>query len=172
MNDVFGTPFGGSIFRGWSNAAVTLTAGRHELEFQKGTRILSCGRLFLTDENGGEWRQEFRVASPPWVPMTMGYTPGSWMDGGTFSTYHGSEELAFEWDEFDFSSQPMMYTPYKVQGDGARDEFGLGLRYEKPVHGVEYLAEITTVSPSGESGTGAGQIEFFVNGAYHPYGLK
>jgi hypothetical protein len=148
-----------------------LTAGRHELEFEAGTSILKSGRVFLTDSAGGEWRQEIRIASPPWVPMTMGYTPGSWKDGGTFFTYHGSEELAFEWDEFDFSKQPMMYTPYQVSGTAARDEFGLGLIYDKPIHGIEYLGEITTIAPDGTRGAGAGQIEFFVNGPYRPYGF-
>jgi hypothetical protein len=172
MNDVFGTPFGGKLFRGWSQGAITLAAGRHELEFEPGTRTLARGRLFLIDEAGGEWRQEICVASPPWIPMTMGYTPGSWKDGGTFSTYHGSEELAFEWDEFDFSRQPVLYTPYQVSGAAARDEFGLGLMYDKPIHGIEYLCEITTIAPDGTRGTGAGQVEFFVNGPYRPYGLE
>jgi len=172
MNDVFGTPFGGQLFRGWSESAITLTAGRHELEFERGTKILKGGRIFLTDSEGRQWRQEIRVASPPWVPMTMGYTPGSWKDGGTFFTYHGSEELAFEWDEFDFSKQPMMYTPYQVSGAAARDEFGMGLAYEKPIHGIEYLGEITTIAPDSTRAVGAGQIESFVNGPYRPYGFE
>lgn len=45
---------------------------------------------------------EFPVHQAPWVVQTMGYHPGSWSDGGTFFTYHGSEELALEWDQFDF----------------------------------------------------------------------
>ncbi|HKT73176.1 MAG TPA: hypothetical protein VJQ47_09815 [Steroidobacteraceae bacterium] len=172
MNDVFGTPFGGQMFKGWSEDAIPLKAGRHELELVPGTRMLRRARVFLTDEHGREWRQEIRIASPPWVTMTMGYTPGSWKDGGTFFTYHGSEELALEWDDFDFSKQPMMYTPYEVSGAAARDEFGLGLQYDKPVHGVEYLGELTMIAPDGSRSTGAGQIEFFINGPYEPLGLE
>lgn len=172
MNDVFGIPFGGKLFRGWSDEVVALAAGRHELEFEPGTRILKGGRIFLTDDSGREWRQEIRVASPPWVPMTMGYTPGSWKDGGTFFTFHGSEELALEWDEFDFSHQPMRYAPYHVAGAAAGDDFGLGLQYDKPIHGIEYLGEITTISPDGTRSTGGGQIEFMINGPYRPYGFE
>ncbi len=172
MNDVFGTPFGGRLFRGWGEETVELAAGRHEIELQPGTRILKAARVFLTDSQGREWRQELRVASPPWVPMTMGYTPGSWKDGGTFHTYHGSEELALEWDEFDFSVQPVTYAPYSVSGAGAGDDFGLGLDYSKPTHGIEYLGEITTIAPDGSRHGGAGQIEFFINGPYRPLGLE
>jgi hypothetical protein len=171
MNDVFGTPFGGRLFRGWADETIELVAGRHTIELEPGTRILKRADVVLTDTQGREWRQHLRVASPPWVPMTMGYTPGSWKDGGTFHTYHGSEELALEWDWFDFSAQPMPYAPYQVSGDGARDDFGLGLDYAKPTHGIEYLGDITTVAPDGTRHSGAGQIEFFVNGPYRPLGL-
>jgi hypothetical protein len=172
MNDVFGTPFGGQLFKGWSDDVISLVSGKHELELEPGTRILRRGRIFLTDSAGREWRQEIRIASPPWVVMTMGYTPGSWKDGGTFFTYHGSEELALEWDDFDFSKQPMMYTPYKVAGAAAADDFGLGLQYDKPVHGLEYLGEFTTIAPDGSRSVGSGQIEFFINGPYKPLGLE
>jgi hypothetical protein len=104
--------------------------------------------------------------------MTMGYTPGSWKDGGTFFTWHGSEELALEWDEFDFSNQPVKYSPYQVSGAAAADSFGLGLDYAKPIHGIEYLGEITTIAPDGSRHSGAGQVEFFINGPYHPLGLE
>jgi hypothetical protein len=102
----------------------------------------------------------------------MGYTPGSWEDGGTFHTYHGAEVLAIEWDEFDFSKQPFRYTPYAVSGAAARDNFGLGLDYDHPIHGIEYLAAVTLRSPTGDVAHGAAQVEHFINGRYEPYGFE
>jgi hypothetical protein len=172
MNDCFGVPFGGRLFEGWDEKPIELTAGRHEIEFEANGRIMKRARLFLTDSEGREWRQEIEVPTPPWVVTTMGYTPGSWKDGGTFFTYHGNEELAFEWDEFDFSKQPFKWKPYGMTGAEARDDFGFGYDLEKEIYGLEYLGDITTIAPDGRRGRGSGQIEFFLNGAYHPYGFK
>lgn len=171
MNDVFGTPFGGRVFKGWSEQPIELVSGRHEMEFQSGTRILKKTVFTLQDAAGATWRQIFEPAAPPWVVQTMGSTPGSWKDGGTFHTYHGSEELALEWDEFDFSVQPFQYTPYKVRGEGARDTFGLGVAGSQ-VHGLEYLARVTTHAPDGSVSTGAAQIECFIAARYTPYGFE
>jgi hypothetical protein len=170
MNDVFGTPFGGSIHEGWS-APIELTAGRHEIEFQPGTRIMRQATIFLTDAAGREWRQSFEAAAPPWIVQTMGYQPGSWEDGGTFFTYHGSEELALEWDAFDFTTQPFAYTPYKVAGEAAETNFGEGNAVNQMVHGPEYLARVTTYAPDGSVHRGAAQVELFINGPYHRYGF-
>ncbi|MDB5702398.1 MAG: hypothetical protein JWL66_2597 [Sphingomonadales bacterium] len=172
MNDVFGTPFGGRLFRDWGEEDIELVAGVHETVLEPGTRMLKGTNVTLTDTLGRVWRQEIRVVSPPWVPMTMGYHPGSWKDGGTFGTYHGSETLAMEWDYFDFSVQPCKYQPYRVSGSGAEDDFGLGLDYSKLVHGVEYLGQITTIAPDGTRYEGSGQVEFFINGPYTPLGLE
>ena len=174
FNDVFGTPFAGTIHSGWNAAPVQLAAGRHEIEFEPGTRIMKRATLHLTDAAGGAWRQIFEVASPPWVVQTMGYHPGSWKDGGTFFTYHGAEDLALEWDEFDFSVQPTPYTPYRVTGEAAATQFGEGNLATGPqqkVHGPEYLCHVTTIAPDGTQGTGAAQVEMFINGAYAPYGF-
>ena len=133
MNDVFGTPFGGRIFKGWDDEDIELVSGRHEMEFNAGTRILKRATFHLQDVQGRNWRQVFDVATPPWVVQTMGAQPGSWKDGGTFHTYHGSEELALEWDEFDLSKQPFKYTPYGVTGDAAKDSFNMG--FGGSVHG-------------------------------------
>lgn len=168
FNDVFGTPFGGRLFQGWDKA-IELTAGRHEIEFQTNTRMLKRATLYLTDASGGAWRQEFEVKAPPWVVQTMGYHPGSWKDGGTFFTYHGSEELALEWDEFDFSIQPAPFTPYVVCGEAAASNFGEGSAEDQKVHGPEYLCHVTTYAPDGTIGTGAAQVEMFINGPYHRY---
>ncbi|MFA5524984.1 MAG: hypothetical protein WDA24_11555 [Tissierellales bacterium] len=172
MNDVFGTPFGGMIFKGWDEESIELVAGEHEMEFQPGTRILKKAVFTLTDKQGRIWRQEFDVASPPWVVQTMGAHPGSWKDGGTFHTYHGSEELALEWDEFDFSVQPFEYTPYQVSGEHAADTFNLGLNEGNKIHGPEYLAKVTTYAPDGSVTVGASQIELFIAGPYKPYGFE
>jgi hypothetical protein len=171
FNDVFGTPFAGRLCRGWADEEVELTAGRHEIEFEPGTRILKRATLHLTDETGRAWRQVFEAASPPWVIQTMGYTPGSWKDGGSFHTYHGSEELAVEWDHFDFSLQPFDFTPYGEAGKNQPDSMKSGADYSQKIQGVEYLARITTHAPDGRVFTGAGQIELFINGPYRPYGL-
>ncbi len=170
MNDVFGTPFEGKLFRGWDDETVDLATGRHELSFQPGTRILSGATIHLTDTQGRPWRQEFRFDTPPWVVQTMGYHAGSWKDGGTFHTYHGSETLALEWDDFDFSVQPFKFTPYVI-GDKARDDFNLGLDTNALIHGLEYLGDITTIAPDGSRYRGAGQVECMISGPFAPYGF-
>jgi len=170
MNDVFGTPFGGMLFRGWGDETIELVTGKHEMEFQPGTRILKKALITLRDRQERIWRQEFEVASPPWVVQTMGAMPGSWKDGGTFHTYHGSEELALEWDEFDFSVQPVAYTPYRVSGEAARNSFNTGTEGSM-IHGPEYLARVTTHAPDGSVCTGAAQVELFIAGRYSPYGF-
>jgi hypothetical protein len=172
LNDVFGTPFGGRIHRGWDAPPIDLVAGRHEITFQPGTRMMKHATLFLTDAQGGEWRQEFEAAAPPWIVHTMGYHPGSWKDGGTFFTYHGSEDLAIEWDAFDFSEQPFLYKPYVVEGEAASSHFGEGTAQGQKIHGPEYLARVTTYAPDGSVSIGAAQAEVFINGPYHRYGFE
>ncbi len=171
MNDVFGTPFEGKLFRGWADETIELASGRHELTFKPGTRILAGATVHLTDTQGRPWWHEISVAAPPWVVQTMGYMAGSWTDGGTFHTYHGSETLAIEWDEFDFSVQPFKFTPYVI-GDKARDDFNVGLDTKALINGLEYLGDITTIAPDGSRHRGAGQIEFMLNGPYAPYGFE
>ena len=171
MNDVFGTPFGGHLFKGWSDEAVELTAGRHALEFHPGTRLLKSGKIFLTDKDGKEWRQEFDAPAPPWLVMTMGYHTGSWKDGGNFFTYHGSEELALEWDEFDFSKQPVRYRPYSGSGSDGADNFGIHKSYDEPIYGVEYMTRVTTYTPDGRALRGAAQFELFINPPFRPWGF-
>jgi hypothetical protein len=177
MNDVFGSPFEGMLFPGWEGRPVKLASARHELVFERGTRILKSAVLHLQDEQGRAWQQRFEVAAPPWVPQTMGYTPGSWKDGGTMHTYHGSEELALEWDDFDFSRQPFEYTAYPPRHGGARvsneeisKAFGLGTPAQ--CYGVEYLARIELISPQGTLHRGQGHVECFVDGRFDPYGFE
>lgn len=170
--DVFGGTFAGHLLHGWENPPVALTSVERHFEYQPGSRILQLADLKITDEHGQLWHLQFRTASPPWVVQTMGYTPGSWKDGGTFHTYHGSEELALEWDEFDFSKQPFRYTPYAVKGAAAADTFGLGMNYDHPIHGIEYLSAVTLRAPDGSTHTGAAQVEHFINGRYEPYGFE
>jgi hypothetical protein len=172
MNDVFGTPFGGRIFKGWGEEDIELVGGQHQMTFRPGTRILQQATFTMKDVHGRTWKQVFDVASPPWVIQTMGATPGSFKDGGTFHTYHGNEELYLEWDDFDFSVQPFKYTPYKVSGAAAANTFNIGSADGAEIHGPEYLARVTTYAPDGTVSTGASQIELFVAGRYTPYGFK
>lgn len=176
MNDVFGAPFEGSLFQGWDGPALKLASARHELRFLPGTRILSGATIHLVDEQNRPWQQRFEVASPPWVVQTMGYTPGSWKDGGTMHTYHGSEELAIEWDDFDFAQQPFDYAPYQPRhGGGASakeisENFGLGTGTK--CQGLEYLTRIELVDPQGKVHRGQGHVECFINGRFDPYGFQ
>jgi hypothetical protein len=172
MNDVFGTPFGGHLFKGWDDETVELVSGSHQMEFQPGTKILKRAVFTLGDSQGRTWIAEFDIETPPWIVQTMGATPGSWKDGGTFHTYHGSEDLVLEWDDFDFSKQPVEYTPYQVTGQHAQDGFNTGTGSGGKVHGPEYLARVTLRAPDGTVATGASQVELFVNGPYHPYGFE
>lgn len=176
MNDVFGTPFEGNLFNGWNGPTVHLTAARHELRFKPGTRIFTGGTIHLKDDQNRAWTQHFEVASPPWVVQTMGYTPGSWKDGGTMHTYHGNPDLVMEWDDFDFSQQPFDYTPYQPkQGGGASSAevlaaFGLGSGTK--VHGLEFLARTELIAPDGSRHRGQAQVENFIQGRFDPYGFE
>ncbi|WP_220636590.1 hypothetical protein [Georgfuchsia toluolica] len=172
LDDVFGTPFGGRIYKGWADEVIEMAGASHAIEFEPGTRIMRCAVVTLKDSHGREWRQEMEAAAPPWVPQTIGYTPGSWKDGGTVHCYHGSETLVTEWDEFDFSKQPFHYVPYGADGTNAPDSMQMGLSYREPIHGVEYLLRITTYAPDGTVTKGAGHLEMFINGPYKPYGFK
>lgn len=169
MNDVFGTPFGGTLYRGWDEPPVELVSLKHDIVVDPETLMLRQADIELTDRDGGVWLQRFEPAAPPWVVQTMGYHPGSWKDGGTFFTYHGSEELAIEWDAFDFATQPTPYTPYEVSGEAAATTFGEGAHRGTTVQGPEYLCRVTTTAPDGTRGIGAGQVEFFLNGKHHRY---
>lgn len=178
MNDVFGTPFEGCLRRGWDGPPLRLVSARHALRFQPGTRILAGGSIELVDERGERWTLELEVASPPWVPQTMGYTTGSWKDGGTMHTYHGSEELVVEWDHFDFSRQPFDYAPYSPQdpGAGARinadNNAAFGFGTSTRIQGVEYLVKTALHAPDGTVSRGQAHVECFVNGRYDPYGFE
>jgi hypothetical protein len=172
MNDVFGTPFGGRIFKGWDDEDIELVAGTHKMEFEPGTRILKKATFALIDVQGREWQQIFDIETPPWIVQPMGAFPGSWKDGGTFFTYHGSEELAIEFDEGDFSNQPFEYKPYGVSGSAAEEGFNTGTSQGSLVHGPEYLARVTTHAPDGTVSKGASQVELFINGPYRPYGFE
>jgi hypothetical protein len=176
MNDVFATPFEGRLYQGWNGPVVCLAAARHELRFQPGTRIFTGGTIHLRDDQDRAWTQHFEVASPPWVPQTTGYQPGSWKDGGTMHTYHGSEELALEWDDFDFSQQPFDYTPYQPKHGGAFSPSqlaaGFNLVSGDKQHGVEFLVRTELVAPDGTTHRGQGHFENFIYGRFDPYGFK
>ena len=177
LNDVFGSPFEGVIYRGWEVESVKLKRGLHQLEFVDDTRILKAGTVVLVDENDEEWVHRVNIPVLPWIVQPMGYLPGSWKDGGTMHTYHGSEELAIEWDEIDATVQPFSYTPYSSETGMAETNasieavFGLGGGTDK-IHGVEYLAELELTAPDGSVHNGQGHIECFINGRFDPYGFS
>jgi hypothetical protein len=157
MNDTFGTPFEGRFCVGWDDTVIDLAAGRHELTFVPGTRLISRAVLTLTDSDGGQWTQEVRPAAPPWVTSTIGYQAGSWKDGGSMRTYHGPG-VSVEFDEFDFSAQPCDHELY----DGTK---------QPALIGKEYVSTVVTTAPDGRVWTGAGHTELFLDGRFSPYGL-
>lgn len=157
MNDVFGTPLEGGLNFGGHRPSVAIVQARHEMEFHPGTRVLSRATWHLTDEHGGEWRQEYAPCPGGWNPATIGYRPGSWKDGGTMFTYHGVDGIVQEWDDFDFAALTYDHTMY--DGTVLRD-----------THSFEYLMKVTTVDPDGNTTTGHGQAEVFVT-RYLPYGF-
>lgn len=158
MNDTFGTPFEGQLSVGWDKEVYPLVAGRHELTVVPGTRLLARGRVVLTDADGGTWTQDVEPVGVPWVTSTIGYQGGSWKDGGSMRTYHGPG-VQVEWDEFDFSRQPLDHTQYNGT-------------VQRGLHGKEYLSRITTTAPDGRQWTGAGHTELFLDGPYAPLGLE
>lgn len=170
--DVASGAFNGQICWGWNGKRVTLSKLTHKFRYHPGTRYLDGATLDVVDAEGGRWQFEFTIKVPPFVPHTFGYFPGSWKDGGTFHTYHGSEELAVEWDEIDASVQPFKYTPYRVKGDAARDGFGFGFTQDEPIVGVEHIASLTLTAPDGSKHHGGAQVEHWVQGRYDPYGFK
>ncbi|HJP41230.1 MAG TPA: hypothetical protein QGF35_05940, partial [Dehalococcoidia bacterium] len=159
MNDVFGTPLEGGIDYGFDGPQKKLAAARHELEFRPGTRILSKGTWHFTDDSGGEWKQVYVPASPGWNPVTIGYGAGSWKDGGSVYTYHGVDGLVQEYDDFDFSKQPYDHKLYN----------GIEI---KGIHNQEYLAEVTTIDPTGRETVGSAHVELFIPGRFDPYDFE
>ncbi len=159
LNDVFGTGFQGFVDVGppGRQERVELVALQHDLTFREGTRVLDTGKVILTDAAGGLWRQELKVVSPPWSPVTIGYDKGSWKDGGSIHTWHGDDEIVLEFDEFDFSRQPARHERY----DG---------RVIPAMFGVEHLLSVVTVAPDGSSSDGAGKLEMFISKRHPRYG--
>ena len=73
---------------------------------------MAAADVELTDEDGGTWHQHLECVAPPWWPHTIGYSAGSWRDGGSMVSYPGTDEIVIEWDEFDWSTQPFEHTTY------------------------------------------------------------
>lgn len=173
MNDVFGNAFEGHLFEGWSEHPIRLKAIDQKLHFFPGTRQVKQADITLTDEKDRVWKQTFATPHPPWLIQPMGYTRGSWKDGGTFFTWHGSEELALEWDDFDWSKQPVMYRPYGTDDSklGEGEGFGMYAGYKEPIYGLEYNAKVTLIAPDGTTDVGCAQLEVFLTPPYRPAGF-
>lgn len=172
LDDPFGAPFGGVFNVPGRDEVLHLASGSHRITYREGTRIATHAVIDLADEEGEAWQLELTPVAMPWMPATLGYTPGSWKDGGTFHTYHGSEDLATEWDEFDFREQPIAHMPYNLADPDAPDSFGLGFNFAKPIIGIEYLTRAVLRGPDGTAHEGGAHFEHYVNGAYHPYGFE
>lgn len=156
MNDTFGTPFEGQVHRGW-DAAFPLVDAEHDLTFRGKTRVMEHGTLTMTDLDGGTWIQRFETVGQPWSPFPVGYNVGTWRDGGTLHTYHGTDGPFVETDDFNISVQPFKRQLYN----------GLKLT----VWGCEYLARVELTDPKGRTSHGAAQVEIFLDGRYDPYGF-
>jgi hypothetical protein len=157
MNDVFGTPLEGGIDLGDRGESVKIVAARHEMEFHPGTRVVTSATWHLTDGRGDQWKQVYQARPGAWNPVTIGYRPGSWKDGGSMFTYHGVDGVVQEWDDFDFSAITYDHTMY----DGA---------VLKGISSPEYLFKVTTTAPDGSVSTGHAQAEAFIS-RYIPYGF-
>jgi len=155
LNDVFGTPFEGWIDR--DGRRLALVDATHSLEFLPDTRAMCRGQVVATDIDGGEWTIGLDLASPPWLPITIGYVPGGWSDGGTIATYHPADTGVYlEWDDFDHATQPFTHTLH-----GGLEIPGL--------HGMEHLARVDLSGPGAVRGNGLAQVELFIQGPYAPY---
>ena len=170
--DVFSGLFNGRIYEGWKGTAAVMAGLEREFAYRGDSRVLDSVDLDVTDTEGAPWRMRYDIAALPWVPYTLGYTAGSWKDGGTFNTFHGSEELAIEWDELDATEQPFHYTPYGFEPGEAKDDMGLGMDPEKPINGIEYMARFVMTDPEGTEHPGAAHVEHMVRGRYEPYGFE
>jgi hypothetical protein len=135
---------------------------------------MSGGTNHHTDEQGRAWTQNFEVASPPWLYQMTGYTAGSWKDGGSIHTYHGNEELAMEWDDNDFSQQPVEYKPYPPKNGNAENAHYDSFRIfsGNQVTGVEYVVRNEIIAPDGTRHVGQAHMENFVFGRFDPYGFQ
>jgi len=158
FDDFLGTAFEGVIDYGWTGKRVALVGARHELTFRPGTRMLTGGKVFITDAEGGEWKQEFQIGTLPFLFAPIGYWVGSWRDGGTMQTYHG-EGPVLEWDEIDISKMPMDYQPP-------------GQPPQKNAQGHIYGARVKMTTPDGTVSEGMQHVTFWVEGDYHPYGFR
>ena len=174
LNDFHGTPFEGAIHQGWNGKSLKLVAARHEIRFQPGTRIMSGGTIHLKDDQGRAWTQHFDVASPPWLYQMTGYTAGSWKDGGSIHTYHGNEALAMEWDDNEFSQQPVEYKPYPPKNGNADNAHYDSFRIfsGNQVTGVEYVVRNEIIAPDGTRHKGQAHMENFLFGRFDPYEFK
>jgi hypothetical protein len=160
LNDTFGTPFEGILAASPDSEPIELVSADHEANFDLDTARFRSAEIELTDRDGGVWHQHLEDVGTPWWPHTIGYGAGSWKDGGSMASYAGVEDLSFEWDSFDFSTQPFRHDAY----DGRNINGG--------APHAEHLARVTTTAPDGQVTVGAGQVEFFLDAPYEPYGVS
>lgn len=157
-NDQDGEAFEGAIDFGWSGERLHLAGARHELRFRAGTRMLTGGKLYVTDANGGEWEMEFEVGTTPFVMGPSGRSVGGWTDGGNIHTYHGPGTV-MEWEATDISDMPLHN--YGRPGEPKKEARG----------SLIYGARLKMRAPDGTQSEGLQHITCSINGDFLPYGL-
>ncbi|GGJ41344.1 hypothetical protein [Streptomyces brasiliensis] len=172
MTDVFSSPFEGRIHLGPDDEGVDLATYEHDMTFEPGTRLLRTASFRLTDAAGATWEVDFERAMMPWSPRTLGYSVGSWRDGGNFHSFHGSEELAIEWDEpVDISVQPMPPLANVPVAPG-EDRFRMRADAGKPETGTVLTCHVVLRSPGGRRYDGGTcHVDCSVLGPYPRYGI-
>jgi hypothetical protein len=156
-NDMDGKGFEGAIDQGWEGPRLGLVSARHELTFKPGTRVLTGGRVWVTDAEGGEWLQEIEVATPPSLLSVTGRSPGSWSDGGTTHTYHGDGPV-MEWETTDVSQMPRYQRP--------------GMAPQEAKGSMQYGARVRMRAPDGAVSEGLQHVTLAITGDYRPYGFS
>ena len=149
---------GGALDFGWDGPRLHIVDVRHDFRFKEGTRVFAGGATTLTDENGGQWINEYERGGAPWLFYPCGPWPGAWRDGGTWATWHG-EGVAMQWDEIDISNQPMDY-------QAAPD-----MPIVRDLLGTEYECKLRVTDPSGMVHRGTGHLELITFGRHKRYGF-
>lgn len=88
------------------------------------------------------------------------------------AAFHLTDVQGRQWRQvFDIDTPPWIVQPMGAFPGSWKDGFNTGTSVGNMV-GPEYLARVTTYAPVGSVSTGVSQVELFINGAYHPYGIE
>jgi hypothetical protein len=117
---------------------------RSELDFKKGTRHATDARVFMTDQDGEEWRIDLKIQKNFYM-KGMGYTHPEWGHGhykGECETFYETYDLA------------------------ALDETAFDCLH------VQALSTAVLTMPNGETREGRGIVEQLIIGRHAPSGFK